>query len=60
MSITITGGIRFVGRLVANIILEILDYGLLTEELTEGSEDYGLITQEVTSANDFGLITEEV
>lgn len=59
MALIITGTVSFVGGLIANVLGEILDYGLLTEGLTEGSEDYDLITQAVTSTNDFGSITEE-
>lgn len=56
MSLIITGTISFTGRLIANVIGEILDYGLLTESLTEGSEDYLLVSQAVTDTDNFGSI----
>lgn len=57
MGIDITSGsISFSGGIVLTLAVEILDYGLLTEGLTEGTEDYNLITQAVSATNDFGLI----
>lgn len=56
--IKLIGTASFIG-VIAKLVEEVLNYGLLTESLTEGSENYGLITQSVTSTNNFGLITEE-
>ncbi len=57
MSMALTfSGIKFLGKLTVDVIGLVLDYGLLTESLTEGTEDYNLITQEVTQTLDFGSI----
>ncbi len=56
MALTISGTLSFLGKLTAIIAAEILDYGLLTEGLTEGTENYNLITQSVNAADDFGSI----
>lgn len=56
MALTIGGTLYFFGKIVTIIAAEILDYGLLTEGLTEGTEDYLLVSQAVTDTDNFGSI----
>jgi len=55
MALTITGEVGFRGKIT--LFLEVLDWGLVTQSLTEGSEDWGLITQPIISDDNWGLIT---
>ncbi len=57
MALRITSGSVSFKRIIVSVG-EVLDWGLVTENVTEGSEDYGLIIQSVTSTDNFGLVTE--
>ena len=48
-----SGSVSFFGGILLSLNdALILDWGLVSESLTEGSETYGLITQNVTSDDD--------
>lgn len=56
MTISITGGMSFIGKVIVTISSLILNYGLVAEGITEGTEDYLLVSQAVTDTDDFGSI----